>query len=375
MNILKILNPRVVALLTLVLPTALGTVYYAGLAADRYVSHAVVGVKDTSDGGSSGGSGGLAGAASMLLGGGGSPTSLGDTFYLQNYILSMDLLNKLDARLKLREHYSHSGLDPIYRVWSWTTQESFLDFYRNRVEITRDDYSGLLTIDVQGFEPRFAQALAQGILQESEAFINEYSHRIAREKMRFAEGELQDTRKRLEKAKQEVATFQTTYKLLDPGSQAAAASSLTAGLQARLAQQEADLRAALAIMQDDSFQVRTLRAQLAATRAQLESERLRTTGASVDSAQLPALNIKFQELLATAVFAEETHKASLMAYEHARLEASRKLKTVVVIEPPTLPQEALYPRRIYNLLTVIALAVMAYLIMRLTLATIREHQD
>lgn len=375
MNILKILTPRVVALLTLLLPTALGTVYYFGLAADRYVSHAVVGVKDTSDSGSGSGGAGLAGAASMLLGGGGSPTSVSDTFYLQNYLHSMDLLNKLDAQLKLREHFGRSGLDPVYRVWGGTSQEDFLEYFRNRVEITRDDYSGLLTVGVQGFEPRFAQALAQGVLRESEAFINEYSHRIAREKMRFAESELQSSRKRLEEAKQQVATFQTTYKLLDPSSQAAAASSLAAGLQAKLAQQESDLRAALAIMQDDSFQVRTLRSQLAATRAQLEAERMRSTGASVDSAQLPALTLKFQELLTTAVFAEEAHKSALLAYEHARMDTSRKLKTVVVIEPPTLPQEAQYPRRLYNLFTVMALALMVFVISRLTLATIREHQD
>jgi len=374
MNILKILTPRVVALLTLVLPTALGTVYYFGLAADRYVSHAVVGVKDTSDSGSSSGSS-LAGAASALLGGGGAATSLSDTFYLQNYLHSMDLLNKLDAQLKIREHFSHSGLDPIYRVWGWTSQEAYLEYFRNRVEISRDDYSGLLTVDVQGFEPRFAQALAQGVLRESEAFINEYSHRIAREKMRFAESELELARKRLEDAKLQVATFQTTYKLLDPTTQAAASSNLTAGLQAKLAQQESDLRAALAIMQDDSFQVRTLRSQLAATRAQIEAERVRSTGANVDSAQLPALTLKFQELLTAAVFADETHKAALLAYEHARMDTARKLKTVVVIEPPTLPQEAVYPRRLYNLFTVMALALMVFVITRLTLATIREHQD
>ena len=373
MNILKILTPRVVAGLALVVPAALGTVYYFGLAAERYVSHTVVGVKDTSEAG--GGSlGGMAGAASLLLGGS-SPTAFTDTYYLQNYVRSMDLLQKLDARLKLREHYSHSGLDPLYRVWGWTTQEDLLEFFRSRVELTHDDFSGLVTIDVQGFEPKYAQALAQGILQESEAFINEYSHRIAREKMRFAEGELQSSRKRLEEAKQAVAVFQTTYKLLDPVSQVAANSSLTASLQARLAQQESDLKAALAIMQDDSFQVRTLRSQVAATRAQLEAERLRSTGASVDGAQLPSLTLKFQELLATAAFAEEAHKSALVAYEQARLDAARKLKTLVVIEPPTLPQDAIYPRRLYNLLTVMAVALMVFVIARLTLATIREHQD
>ena len=374
MNLLKILSPRVVAALTLLLPAALGTVYYFGLAADRYVSHAVIGVKDTGSASSSGGGSSLAGAASMLLGGA-APTAYTDTYYLENYIHSMDLLDKLDARLKVREHFSHAGIDPVYRVWSWTKREDFLEFFRSRVQLSHDEISGLVTVDVQGFEPKYAQALAQGILQESEAFINEYSHRIAREKMRFVEAELQHSRKRLESSKQEVAAFQTTYKLLDPNSQVVSTGTLVASLQARLAQQEAELRAAQAIMQEDAFQVRTLRNQVVATRAQLEAERQRATSGSVDGAQLPALTIKFQELLAAAAFAEEAHKAALVSYEQARLDASRQLKAVVVIEPPTLPESAVYPRRLYDLLTVMAIALMVFIIARLTLATIREHQD
>lgn len=370
MNILKFLTPRVVGLLLLALPAALGSIYYLGLASNRYVSHAVVGIKDIGEGGGSGSSS----VASMLLGGS-APTSYSDTFYLQNYIQSMELLRKLDGRLKLREHYSQASLDPLYRVWSWTSQESFLEFFRNRVELTRDDISGLLTVDVQGFDPKFAQALAQGILTESESFINEYSHRIAREKMRFAETEVERAQKNLLTVKQDLLGFQNTYKLLDPPSQVAATSSLTATLQAKLAAQETELRAAQAIMQDDSYQVKTLRSQVAATRAQLEVERQRSTATSADGGQLPALTLKYQELLSRAAFAEEAHKVALTAMEQARVDASRQLKAVVVIDPPSLPEEAVYPRRLYNLLTVLAVAAMFYAIVRLALATIREHQD
>lgn len=372
MNLLKILTPRLVGLVMLVLPTALGTVYYGGFAADRFVSHSIVGVKDTSGSGSS--SGGASGIAGLLLGGS-SPTSIGDTLYLANYIHSMDLLRRLDAKYKLREHYSgHAGADPLYRVWGWMSQESFLDYFRNRVEISQDDLSGLVTIDVQAFDPAYAQQVTQGILAESESFINEYSHRIARDKMVFAETEVERARVKLTDIKQEVLAFQTTYKLLDPTSQAVAASGLTASLQARLAAQEADLKAALAIMQEDAYQVRTLRSQVAATQAQLETERLRST-ANVNGAQLPALTIKYQELLTRAAFSEEALKQALLAMEQARLDASRKLRTLVVVEPPTKPEEAIYPRRLYNLLTVIAVAAMFYAIVRLMLATIREHQD
>ena len=47
----------------------------------------------------------------------------------------MDLMLRLEARLKLREHYSQAGADPLYRAWSWMSQEAFLEYFRNRVEI------------------------------------------------------------------------------------------------------------------------------------------------------------------------------------------------------------------------------------------------
>ena len=63
------------------------------------------------------------------------------------------------------------------------------------------------------------------------------------------------------------------------------------------------------------------------------------------------------------------------AVENARIEASRKLKSLVVIEPPSLPETAQYPRRLYNVVTLAVISLLLYGIARLVIATIREHQD
>ena len=57
------------------------------------------------------------------------------------------------------------------------------------------------------------------------------------------------------------------------------------------------------------------------------------------------------------------------------IDATRKLKTLSVIEPPTLPESAAYPRRIYSLATLLVACLLVYAVARLVLATIREHQD
>ncbi|MFZ2988540.1 capsular biosynthesis protein [Ideonella sp.] len=368
MNALKYLTPRRLLIILLVLPALLSTLYYGVLAQSRYASTTVLSVSDTSD------SGGSALSAATALLGGSSPISHMDSLFLESYIHSMDMLLKLDAKFDLRAHYSEPQVDRLYRLGRGASREEFLAFYRARTKLTRDDFSGLLTLEVQAFEPVYAQKLARAMLDESEKFINENAHRIAREKMAFAETELARAAARLQTAKSALTGFQTRYKVMDPLSQANASSALAANLQSTQAQQESALNAALSYLSEDSLQVRTLRGQLDATKAQLEAERVRAT-AETKGNQLPALTVEYQGLLASATFAEEAYKGALIAVERSRMDAVRKLKTVVVMEPPTLPDMAQYPRRLIDWLTSLAVFAMFFAIVRLVHATIREHQD
>jgi capsular polysaccharide transport system permease protein len=369
-KLIKLLSARVLTIVMLIVPTLLGAIYYAALASDRYVSEAVVGVKDTSGGGVSA----APSALSALLGGAGSPTAYGDTLYLETYIHSMELMRRLDKKLHLREHYASPVLDVFYKVWPWMSQEMFLVYFRNRVELSLDEVSGLVTIDVQAFEPVFAQQVAAEILVASEEFMNSYAHRIAEDRMNFAQGEVERAWKRSQEIKGKIVAFQTEHKLLDPVSQSMANSALTATLQATLTQQETALKAAQAYMQEDAYQVKTLRGQIDATKAQLETERLRAT-AGTSSEKLATLTVQYQTLLAQGVFADSGYTAAMVALEQSRMDSLRKLKTLVVLEPPTKPESAIYPLRFYNWMTVLAVAAMLYAMVRLAVATIREHLD
>ncbi len=368
MNMSKLITPGRLLVALLLVPSGLATVYFGAVAQDRYASTTVLSVSDTSESGLS-----MHSAASALLGGS-SPVSHMDSFFLQSYILSMDMLQKLDARFDLRAHYSAPKLDRWARLQADASREDFLDYYRSRVKLTLDDFSGLLTVEVQAFESAYAQKLSKAILEESEKFINENAHRIAREKMAFAETEVVRAATQLQAAKAALSAFQTRHKILDPFSQATAANALSGSLLATQAQQEAALTAALTYLSEDSLQVRTLRGQLQATQAQIEAERLRAT-AETKGSQLPALTVEFQALMAKSTFAEEIYKGALVAVEKSRIEALKKMKTVVVMEPPTLPDMAQYPRRLIDWLTALAVFGLVFAIVRLVHATIREHQD
>lgn len=365
---LKALTPKRLKIVLIALPLALASIYLTLFAADRYVSESTIALQHTSNDASA-----VPGAA-LLLAGLNTP-SREETLYVRQYMRSLGLLKALDAKLGLRKHYEAQNLDLLTRLWDGTSQEGFLDYYRKRVEVSMDDLSSTLTLRVQGFDPAFAQQLNRAVLEESERFVNEMSHRLAREKLGFAEGELARAAERLQQAKVDVLAFQDKNKLLDPTVQAEASGRVTAELQASITKSEADLRSLRTFLNEDSYQVKALRTQIEATRAQLEIERARATGSGKQSDRLGALTIEFQGMKLKADFALDAYKLALAAVENARIDATRKLKSLVVIEPATLPETAEYPRRLYSLATLLVGCLLLYGVVRLVIATIREHQD
>lgn len=361
------LRPRSLALLVIGLPLLLAGVYYALFAADRYVSELVVTVGEAGDRGTAAGSG----LATLLPGI--TPPARQETLLLRDYVHSMDLLEHLDDTLGLREAYGSVPMDPFFNLFGWSSQEQFQEYFRNRVGILFDDISSLLRIRVEAFEPEMAEAVASEILSESERFVNEFSRRMAREQMAFAEKELQKARDRYQEAKKALIEFQRRHNLLDPLAEAQATVSLTSQLEAEIARLEAELRNLRSYLKDNAHEVISQQNKIAALREQLEIERARSV--SPDGSPINTLAAEYQNLGVHVTFAEDSYKIALAAVENARIEAGRKLKSLVVVQSPTLPETALYPRRVYNLISIAVMLALLYGIIRLTLATVRDHQD
>lgn len=370
MNLLTSLTPKRLKLYIVAVPMALSAIYLGLFAADRYVSVSMVGLRS-----SSGEAAALAGVASLLSSVSGPGNQ--DTYFLRDYMGSLGLLKKLDERLAVRAHYEAQLRDPLFRLWGWASQEWFLDYFRSRVTVTVDENSSALLVQAEGFDPEFAFRLNSAILEEAERFVNEYSHRIARENLRFAESELARAGERVQKARLDVLAFQNKHKLLDATSQAQASGMVTAELQAQITKVETELRSLRSFLNEDAPQVVALRAQLKSLQEQLALERRRGTSGDGDkrSDRLNELALEFKGLELQAEVALDAYKIALSAVEASRIESTRKLKSLVVIEPPSTPEKAEYPRRWYNLLTLLVGSLLLLAIVRLVLATIQEHQD
>ncbi len=349
-------------------PWLLAAVYLYAFAADRYAAESLVAVRSNGDTPAIG----MDSLAMML--GGGRTSSRDDELMLEAHVLSMDMLRALDERLALREAYSAPRFDFIFRLSRDATREQFLEHYRRRTHLVVNETSGLITIRTQAFTPALAEATNREILEISERFINEAGHRIAREQMAFAEQELAKARRAVNAARGALLAFQNEHGVLDPVAQAAGNTGLTLELKSMLARQEAELKTLLAYLNEDSHQAQALRAQIAGTRAQIESESRRAMS-SADGTSLNALAGEYQQLSGTLEFALDTYRLALSGVETARVESTRKLKSLVLAQSPTLPQTATYPRRGYTLIALLTGLMLLYGIARLVVATIEDHRE
>jgi capsular polysaccharide transport system permease protein len=367
-SLLQRLSTRNLRLGIIAVPWLIAAVYLFVFAADRYVSESVVVIRQ--EGGVSI-PGGLTALSSIF---GSSAASGNDQHMLQAHILSIDMLRQLNEKLDLRQAYSSPNLDFIFRLDEDASQEEFVNHYHSRIEVIVDDGSGLVTIRTQGFTPEIARAVNQHVVAISERFINESSHALAREQMSFAESELKNVRAQLDEARNRLLEFQEEHDMLDPTAQAAANTGLVAELQAMQAMHAAELKGLQAYLNDDAPQVKSLQAQIAGIRQQLQAER-RSSVTNADGVSLNVLAGRYQELLAELEFLSDAYRGALTALEAARIESTRKLKSLVLVESPALPESAQYPRRAYTLLALLMGLTLLYGIGRLIVATIEDHLE
>ncbi|RQS00565.1 ABC transporter permease [Burkholderia sp. Bp8994] len=359
-----------------VVPMILALAYYIVLAQDRFTSTSEVVVKKV--GSNEGGSGGGAAAAqasglSVLLGGGAS-SSLEETLYVREFVLSQDMLNVLQERLHWSDHYAGRLRDPWYYLSPNASKEKLLKYYQRMVTASFDESTGLLTIRVQAFDREFAEKSLKTIIAESDNFVNSVSHRLALEQVEFAESEVERARDVYDRKRDTVLAFQGNNNVLDAQRSALARNDVISQLQAEEIKADTALRAMRASLSENSPQVRQQQIRVQALRQQIAVEQNKLTAKSSDN-QMNVVAARFRNLELDARIAEDMYKASAIALNEAHNQAAKKLRALVVIVNPNMPDESLLPRRFYNLFTILVILLLVYGVTRFVIATIKDHRD
>ncbi|MCB1656109.1 MAG: ABC transporter permease, partial [Pseudomonadales bacterium] len=254
------------------------------------------------------------------------------------------------------------------------SREDLLSYYQRMVTAHYDETTGLLRVEVQAFTPELSEQMLRTILSASENFVNEVSHSIAREQMTFAKSELETARLQYADRKAELIDFQNTNKVLDGANTAQSRATIISDLEAQHTKEQAVLTEMQFKLRADSPQVKQQKQRVSAIAQQLAKEK-RLLVSSTDGSQLNVVASAFQQLTLDAGIAEASYKTAVAALDNARIEASKKIRTLVTVVSPNTPQQALYPERLYNLATILLGLLMLYGITRFILASIEDHRD
>lgn len=353
------------------IPFIVAIIYYAAFATSRYASTAEVTVRQTDNANPAiSGSPGLA-----LLLGATNPTSREETLFLRQYILSTSMMDVLNKELDWADHYVSNYSDPLFWLDQNASQAEMFEYYQKVVKVHFDGETGLLKVEVQAFDPVFSKEVLAVILKESERFVNELSHKLTRDQLDFVQKELITARANYEVRRDELLKFQSENNIVDAQETITARSTMIATMEGELAAENAKLSSLSSSLSSDSPQVTQQRKKIRALEKQLVNETQRLISTDGGGNKLNSVAAKFRDLKIKATIAEEAYKISLASLENTRIEINKKFRSLVVVVLPNLPNSAVYPDRLYNLITVLLALLALFGIVRFVVATIDDHKD
>lgn len=359
------MNPIVKSLLTVVgIPTFVAATYFGIFASNIYVSEASFAIRSAQAASQAGGISAL--LSSPIVSAGSQ-----DSMLVAEYIHSHDMMQRLQQELDIRGHFSSNSIDPLSRLSAEATEEEMRDYYRNQVTVLYESQSDMLTLNVRSFNPELSHRIARSIINISESLINDISDRMEADALATAHAEVDRAIQKVSAASKALTDFRGSHSSMNPVAESQAQFGVVSLLEQRITEVQAELAEKRAFMRDDSAEVISLRNRLNALTRQLGFEKAKLLGG--EDGQSSNLIADYQPLELAQQLAQQQYASALGSLEMARLEAQRKKLYLVTFIEPSLPDEAVEPKRLLDTLTVSIFSFVLFLIGGLMWSALQDH--
>ena len=352
--------------LCVVAPTALALVYFGLLASDVYVSESQFVVRSPKKPSVSG--------LGVLLESTGFANASDEVRAAQGYILSRDGLAALNADGMARRAWRNEAVFLLNRFdpfgFDGSSEELFL-YYRDMVGAEYDRETGITTLTVHAFSAADAQIMNRRLLERAEALVNQLNDRSRGDLVRFAEREVAEAQKKAREAAFALASYRNRAGVIDPERQATVQLQMISKLQDELIgarMQLLQLTAAAA----QNPQIPLLKVRIAGLQRAITEQMGEVAGSG---SSLSAAAAQFQRLQLEREFADRQLATALATLQDARNEARRQQAYVERIAQPSHPDDAMEPRRLRSIISTLVAGLVAWGVLSMLLAGVREHKD
>jgi capsular polysaccharide transport system permease protein len=346
------------------LPTALAIVYFGFLASDVYVSESQFVVRSPDKPASTG--------LGVLLKSTGFSNAGDEVYVAQDYVQSRDALRALNKNGSVVRAYGNNGISIFDRFNPLGLSGTFEDLYRfygGKVGVQYDTTSSIATLSVRAFKAEDAYRFNRQLLQLSEELVNRLNSRGRNDVVEFAAAEVRDAEASARDAALALAAFRNTHGVVDPEEQAKVQLEMVSKLQDELIGARMQLLQLHRIAPENP-QIPILKTRIQGLAHEVDVQMGRVAGGRRSLSQTAA---QYARLELERQFADRRLAAAMNSLQEAQSEARRKQAYVERIAQPSLPDEAAEPRRLRGIFATFVLGLIAWGILKLLLAGVREH--
>ncbi|OMQ42882.1 hypothetical protein [Ensifer sp. 1H6] len=355
-------------LIMVLAPTVVALIYFAFIASDVFVSEAKLTVREALQA-----AGSDKGGPSILgqLNFGKTGDSAQNSMIVMDYIKSRSVIEDVGGRERLLQLYGRGDIDFSSRLASDDDLEQMWQYWKSRVTASVDTLSGILTLRVRAYSPDDAFFLSSQVIERSELLINAISLRSKNDALKRAKEEVDLASRALANARAEILNFQQSNQTIDPVETAKQTLKLISDLTLQKTAFENELATSASMRLANKPGEAQLRARLAAVEAQLRKLNSMLTGNGAEPTVSSQLR-DFELLKIQTEFSEYMYKLARNGYERVRQKLEQQDLYLVTVVPPSRPDSATYPRTLpYTALTFAGLLI-AWGILSLIVASIKD---
>lgn len=349
------------------LPTFLVGLYYYQYASDLYLSESAFVVK-TATPPSPLGEGVLTGLGATPI------ATLQDSISVQDFLLSREVVARLERDLGIVAHFQSESLDPIRRLAPDATMEDVHDYYADVVEVSYDPAESVIRMGVVAATPEMAQAISAKLIAYSEDMVDGLSARLREDTLAEAEGAVRLAKAGLEEAHVRVAELQQRLRVFSTEVELGGEAAIIQALELEVEALRGQLDELLTYAAERDSRVVDLRRDIAFKRSQVAERRRNIVGDGTGGGgSLSAVNAELQRAEVEVLTQQQQFMSAMASQEAARIEAQRQVRYLATIVPPALADASTRPRRARNTALAFVVFFGIFMMVSLTLSVLREQ--
>ena len=348
------------------------TIYIAYIETEKYESTSIIWLKDifvkqSPD------------VASSILG---QPSeTMQDSAVLELYIRSSEMYDFLDKKYHLSEYYTSEKLDFLQRLYKNTVipyyeanHKNMLESYNNDLQVTYDEISGTISLAYAHADPKVAKQVLESIIAHTDSVINDFSHENAELGLTFISKQLEENKAMFVKAIKALIKYQNVHGTIDPNVDVERKTMILATLETDLVKSKVDYQSKLKSWNPNGTDMKMLRETIANLKKSIRKVKKELAGGT-NSNELNSDVFEYELLKSEMEFTKQVYQQTLMNMEELKTEVSQNAKHMVIVVSPRVPDTYTYPDVLWDIFTAMVILLLIYIILRVIIMIINDHQD